>query len=46
MEVIHSKNAGDGDDLTADVDIDFAGGVEKECSTRKVAACLTVAPVD
>ena len=41
-----SEEAGDGDDLTADVDADLAGDMEKEYSTTGVVACLAEAPVD
>ena len=41
-----SEEAGDGDDLTADVDADLAGDMEKEYSTTGVVACLAGAPLD
>ena len=46
MGLICSEDAGDGDDLTAGVDADLAGDMEKECSTTGVFGCLAGAPVD
>ena len=46
MGQLYSEDAGDGDDLTADVDADLAGDMEKEYSTTGVVACLAGAPVD
>ena len=46
MDQIYSEDAGDGDDLTADVDADLAGDTENKYSTAEVAACLAGAPVD
>ena len=46
MELTCSEDAGEGDDLTADVGADLAGDTEKEYSTTGVAARLAGAPVD
>ena len=40
VEPIHSEDAGDRDDLTADVDADVADDMEKEYATTGVAARL------
>ena len=42
----HSEDARNGDELTAHVDADHAGDMDKEYSTTGVVVCLAGAPID